>query len=77
MPEKQITIENLQAELASLTAERDALQMKVGTLEKDVEELKSSKDYWYKNYEESQKRCDQLKESLKGLRAVIDGIIGQ
>jgi len=69
--------ENLQAELESLTAERDALKMKVGTLEKDVEELKNSKDYWYKAYEQEHTTSQKLRESLCGLRAVIDGIVNQ
>jgi chromosome segregation ATPase len=75
--EEIIQKENLQQEIASLTAERDALKTKVGTLEKDVEELRSFKDYWYKQYETSVGRCNRLVESMKGLRSIVDAIINQ
>ena len=77
MPEKQITIENLQAELASLTAERDALKAENEKLGDEIKSLNDSKSYWVDSSNRYEKRVAQLSESLCGLRAVIDGIIGQ
>lgn len=68
--DKTIENENLQQEVARLTAENEALKA-------ENKSLSDSKEFWISQANEHENRAKKLNESLKGLRSVIDAIVKQ
>lgn len=72
---EQITIENLQQDVASLKIENEGLQERVATLENELKEAEKSKDYWYTRFDEMSHKAQDYKDSLAAIRTLIDTIL--
>lgn len=66
--EKEITIENLQQEVARLTAE-------VEKAKTESKEKEQSKDYWYRESERWEKKYRQLADQVRALATMTSGLV--
>lgn len=72
---EQITIENLQQEVASLKVENEGLREKNAALEADLKTAQQSKDYWYAEKEKMADKAQDYKNALAAFRTLVDTIL--